>query len=87
MKKTLFLSTIAASLLAVSTASFAQNMVVRSQEEGNAAVELSQPNYAPPVRGFSTGDYGYQGNVAQPRRTTRTVRSRAPLENPTEGQQ
>jgi len=80
MKTTLFLSTLAAGVLAVSTATFAQNFGGYAQAYGDAAVTRNAtPNwsYTVPVDRFARSDFGYQGKVTAPR--NQTTRSRAPV--------
>jgi hypothetical protein len=69
MKTTLFLSAIAAGLVAVSTTTFAQNFGAYAQAYGDAAMTSSQ--YTAPTDRFTGSDLGYQGKVTGRRHTRR----------------
>jgi hypothetical protein len=65
MKTTLILSTLAATLSVVSTASFAQNFVAYSSAFGNSHPTIRV--VAPVVGRFAASDFAYQ-SVAPPER-------------------
>jgi hypothetical protein len=64
MKTTLFLSTIAAGLMAVSTMTFAQNFGGYAQTVGEAyAGTVASPQQTAPIDRLTRSDLGYQRNV------------------------
>jgi hypothetical protein len=69
MKTTLFLSTIAAGLVAASTMTFAQNYGVWATAVGQANV--SQSVRTAPINRFAPADLGYQGKVTHKAHTSR----------------
>jgi len=77
MRATLFLSSVAAGLLAVSTTTFAQNFVNYPQAYGPVTPGAAAGwGYAAPADRFTRSDLSHQGKVTVP--THRTLRSRAP---------
>jgi hypothetical protein len=54
MKTTLFLSTVTAGLLAISTTTFAQNLVVEAQDYGDADRAQQGSNYAGPTDAYGS---------------------------------
>jgi hypothetical protein len=64
MKTTLILSALAATLLTVSTPTFAQNFGGYAQALGTTATNR---DYVAPVDRFTRSDLGYQGRVTVPR--------------------
>jgi hypothetical protein len=64
MKTTLFMSMVAAGLLAVSTTTFAQNLGTYAAAVGDA--------YASPIDRFTRSDLSYQRKVAGQRNTARS---------------
>ena len=87
MKTTLFLSALAAGVLAVSTTTFAQNFGAYPQAYGNASVTPSvAQRYTAPIDRFTRSDLGYQGKVTAPR--TKAWPSQAPyVGEPAPGQE
>lgn len=75
MRTALFLSSVAAGLLAASTATFAQNYGAYAQAVGEAAQATTvAPGYGAPLGRFTRPDAGYRGSIAAPRdKTTRPV--------------
>jgi len=75
MRTALFLSSVAAGLLAVSTTTFAQNYGAYAQAVGEAAQTTTvAPGYAAPLGRFTRADVGsnlgYRGSIAAPRNNT-----------------
>jgi hypothetical protein len=82
MRTTLFLSSVAAGLLAVSTTTFAQNYGAYAQAVGDAAQTTTvAPGYAAPLGRFTRpglgSDLGYRGSITAPR--NKTARPIAPV--------
>jgi hypothetical protein len=73
MKTTLFLSALAAGMLAVSTTTFAQNFGAYPQAYGNAALVTPSvaPRYTAPTDRFTRSDLDYRGKVTAPRTKSR----------------
>jgi hypothetical protein len=73
MKTTLFLSALAASVLAVSTATFAQEGGANwSQAYGDATVRsVPSQRYVAPLGRFTRSDLGYAGRVTTNHHRTR----------------
>jgi hypothetical protein len=87
MKTTLFLSTLAAGVLAVSTTTFAQSFGNYAQAYGDvaAAPSMTQRDTAP-INRFTRSDLGYAGKMTVPRSKARS--SRTPIgREPAPGQQ
>jgi hypothetical protein len=71
MRTTLLLSSVAASLLAVSTTTFAQNYGAYAQAVGEAAQATTvAPGYGAPLGRFTRPDAGYRGSITTPRHKT-----------------
>jgi hypothetical protein len=72
MKTTLFLSTIAAGLLAVSTTTFAQNFGAYPTAYGDASAgAMPSLQYTAPIDRFAGSDLGYQRRATRRHRTAR----------------
>jgi hypothetical protein len=77
MKTTLFISTLAAGLLVVSTTTFAQNFVNYPQAYSSVTPGAAPSwGYTAPADRFTRSGLGHQGKVTMPTHTT--TRSRAP---------
>src|SRR5260370_19392013 len=71
MRTHLFLSSVAAGLLAVSTTTFAQNYGAYAQAVGEAAQTTTvAPAYAAPLGRLTRPDAGYRGSITAPRNKT-----------------
>jgi hypothetical protein len=71
MRTALFLSSVAAGVLAVSTMSFAQNYGAYAQAVGEAAQATTvTPCYGAPLGRYTRPDAGYRGSVTAPRNKT-----------------
>jgi hypothetical protein len=71
MRTALFLSSVAAGLLAVSTMTFAQNYGAYAQAVGEAAqTPTVTPGYGAPLARFTRPDAGYRGSITAPRNQT-----------------
>jgi hypothetical protein len=77
MKTTLFLSTLAAGVVAVSTATFAQNFGGYPQAYGDAAATPRvEQRYTAPIERLSHSDFGYVDKANAPRGKARSSRTR-----------
>jgi hypothetical protein len=87
MRTALFLSSVAAGVLAVSTMSFAQNYGAYAQAVGEAAQATTvTPGYGAPLGRYTRPDAGYRGSVTAPR--NKTARPVAPaIDGPTPAQE
>jgi hypothetical protein len=76
MKTTLFLSALTAGVLAVSTASFAQEFGNYAQAVGDAAAAQSvAPRYVAPIDRFTRSDLGYEAKATAPHAKRRASRA------------